>query len=88
MILKPAHLTSNQLFRFKLFLKRSSKKSDYTRRFFWLSAFPHLPLTKKPNGVRMGKGKGSVDHWISKIKVGQTICEIKTESFLKGIKAL
>jgi ribosomal protein L16/L10AE len=36
----------------------------------------------------MGKGKGSVDHWISKIKVGQTICEIKTESFLKGIKAL
>jgi hypothetical protein len=33
MILKPVHLTSNQLFRFKLFLKRASKKSDRTRRF-------------------------------------------------------
>jgi hypothetical protein len=33
MILKPVHLTSSQLFRFKLFLKRSMKKSDYTRRF-------------------------------------------------------
>ena len=33
MILKPVHLTSNQLFRFKLFLKRSMKKSDHTRRF-------------------------------------------------------
>ena len=28
MLLKPVHLTSNQLFRFKLFLKRSMKKSD------------------------------------------------------------
>ena len=36
----------------------------------------------------MGKGKGSVDHWISKIKAGQIICEIKTESFSQGIKAL
>jgi hypothetical protein len=33
MILKPAHLTANQLFRFKLFLKKASKKSDHTRRF-------------------------------------------------------
>ena len=36
----------------------------------------------------MGKGKGAVDHWICKIKTGQIICEIKTESFLKGVKAL
>lgn len=33
MILKPLHLTANQLFRFKLFLKKASKKSDFTRRF-------------------------------------------------------
>lgn len=33
MLLRPIHLTSNQLFRFKLFLKRAIKKSDYTRRF-------------------------------------------------------
>jgi hypothetical protein len=33
MILKPVHLTANQLFRFKLFLKKSSKKAERTRRF-------------------------------------------------------
>ena len=76
-ILKPVHLTSNQLFRFKLFLKRSSKKSDYTRRFFWLSAFPHLPLTKKPNGVRMGKGKGKLECWFTNISGGTVIVEFK-----------
>lgn len=33
MVLRPVHLTANQLFRFKLFLKRAGKKADYTRRF-------------------------------------------------------
>lgn len=61
MLLKPAQLTANQLFRFKLFLKRSARKSDRTRRYVWFLAFPHLPLTKKANGVRMGKGKGKLE---------------------------
>jgi hypothetical protein len=33
LLLKPVHLTADQLFRFKLFLKRAAKKSDKTRRF-------------------------------------------------------
>lgn len=33
MTLKPIHLTANQLFRFKLFLKKAAKKADQTRRF-------------------------------------------------------
>jgi ribosomal protein L16/L10AE len=61
MILKPVHLSAAQIFRFKLFLKKAVKKSDKTRRFAWLLAFPHLPLTKKPNGIRMGKGKGKLE---------------------------
>ncbi len=77
MILKPIHLTSNQLFRFKLFLKRTNKKSDYTRRFFWFCAFPHLPLTRKPNGVRMGKGKGKLECWFTNISGGTTLIEFK-----------
>ncbi len=77
MLLKPVHLTSQQLFRFKLFLKRSSKKSDFTRRFFWLFAFPHLPLTKKPNGVRMGKGKGKLECWFTNISGGSVLIEFR-----------
>ena len=60
-LLRPAQLTSEQIFRFKLFLKKASKRSDYTRRFVWFHEFPHLPLTKKPNGTRMGKGKGKLE---------------------------
>ena len=77
MLLKPIHLTSNQLFKFKLFLKKSSKKSDKTRRFFWFNAFPHLPLTRKPNGVRMGKGKGKLECWFTNISGGSTLVEFR-----------
>lgn len=77
MILKPIHLTANQLFRFKLFLKRSIKKSEHTRRYVWFLAFPHLPLTRKPNGVRMGKGKGKLECWFTNISGGSILLEFK-----------
>lgn len=77
MLLKPAQLTSNQISRFKLFLKRASRKSDYTRRFVWFHAFPHLPLTKKPTGTRMGKGKGKNECWFTNVSGGTTLVEFK-----------
>jgi large subunit ribosomal protein L16 len=50
--------------------------------------FPHLPISKKPIEVRMGKGKGKVDHWVFNCKIGFTICEIQTNYKTKGIIAL
>lgn len=67
-LLQSAQLTSSQIFRFKLFLKKASRKSDITNRFVWFNAFPHLPLTKKPTGTRMGKGKGKLECWFTNIK--------------------
>jgi large subunit ribosomal protein L16 len=29
----------------------------------WTFFSPMIPITKKPNEVRMGKGKGAVKHW-------------------------
>ena len=77
MILKPVHLSAAQIFRFKLFLKKAVKKSDKTRRFSWLLAFPHLPLTKKPNGIRMGKGKGKLECWFTNVSGGSVLIEFK-----------
>lgn len=77
MILKPVHLTGQQIFRFKLFLKRASRKSDRTRRFVWFNAFPHLPLTRKPLNVRMGKGKGKLEAWFTNVSGGTTLVEFK-----------
>lgn len=77
MILRPCQLTANQLFRFKLFLKRASKKADRTRRFVWFHAFPHLPLTRKPKGVRMGKGKGKLECWFTNVSGGTILVEFR-----------
>ena len=59
-LLHPTRINSRSLFRLKLFLKKSSRKSDNTGRKLWFNAFPHLPLTKKSVGSRMGKGKGKL----------------------------
>lgn len=76
-VMCPIQLTSNQIFRFKLFLKRAFRKIDRTRRFVWFSAFPHLPLTRKPKGVRMGKGKGKLEGWFTTVSGGTILVEFQ-----------
>jgi large subunit ribosomal protein L16 len=41
----------------------------------WIKVFPDLPVTSKPTGVRMGKGKGSVSHWVVRVKGGTVLFE-------------
>jgi ribosomal protein L16/L10AE len=48
------------MFRLKLFLKKAARKTDKTLRRVWVNTFPHIPLTKKVIGSRMGKGKGKL----------------------------
>ncbi|MBU2512437.1 50S ribosomal protein L16 [bacterium] len=43
----------------------------------WIRIFPHKPITKKPAETRMGKGKGSVDHWVCPVKPGRILFEIE-----------
>ena len=42
----------------------------------WIRAFPDKSITKKPAEVRMGKGKGELDHWVAVIKRGKIIFEL------------
>ncbi len=42
----------------------------------WIRVFPHKPITKKPAETRMGKGKGSVDHYVAVIKPGAMLFEL------------
>lgn len=43
----------------------------------WIRIFPSTPITLKPSGSRMGKGKGNVDHWVVKIKPGKILFEVE-----------
>lgn len=42
----------------------------------WIRIFPDKPITKKPNEVRMGKGKGALSHYVAVIKPGRILFEI------------
>lgn len=42
----------------------------------WIRAFPDKSITKKPAEVRMGKGKGELDHWVAVIKRGKVLFEL------------
>ena len=42
----------------------------------WIRVFPDKPMTSKPAEVRMGKGKGALDHWVARIKPGTLLFEI------------
>ena len=43
----------------------------------WIRIFPDVPITKKPIEVRMGKGKGNVEYWVSKIQPGKVLYEME-----------
>ena len=55
----------------------------------WIRVFPCLPITSKPKGTRMGKGKGNVSHWGARVRGGTTlfeICGVDGEIFFEALK--
>ena len=42
----------------------------------WIKVFPDKPLTSKPIGTRMGKGKGAPESWVAVVKPGRVMFEI------------
>ena len=42
----------------------------------WIRIFPDKSISKKPAEVRMGKGKGAVDHWVASIRPGRVLFEV------------
>jgi large subunit ribosomal protein L16 len=43
----------------------------------WIRIFPDVPISSKPLEVRMGKGKGNVDYWVSKVQPGTMLYEME-----------
>jgi large subunit ribosomal protein L16 len=42
----------------------------------WIRIFPDKPITSKPAEVRMGKGKGNLDHYVARIRAGRIMFEL------------
>ena len=54
----------------------------YTKRGgrIWIRIFPHTPVTRKPQDVKMGSGKGSLDFYAAKVRPGTIMFEMKDVS--------
>lgn len=71
--LEPAWITSRQIEACRRTIVRHIKR----RGKIWIRIFPDKPVTQKPAETRMGKGKGSVDHWVAVVKPGRILFEMQ-----------
>ncbi len=70
--LEPCRLTSRQIEAARIAMTRRMKRAGKV----YIRVFPDKPITKKPAEVRMGKGKGSIDHWVAPVQPGRILFEI------------
>ena len=64
-------LTSRQIEAARIAVTRYMKREGKV----WIRVFPDKPITSKPAEVRMGKGKGALDHWVAVIRPGRVLFE-------------
>ena len=69
---EPERVTARQIEATRRAITRHMKRAGRV----WIRIFPDVPVTAKPTEVRMGKGKGSVDRWVAKVKPGRVMFEI------------
>lgn len=71
--LEPAWVTNRQIEAARIALTRHIKRGGKV----WIRIFPDKPLTVKPAETRMGKGKGSPEHWVAVVKPGRVMFEVE-----------
>ncbi len=65
-------LTNRQIEAARIAMTRKIKRGGKV----WIRIFPDVPYTKKPAETRMGKGKGSPEHWVASVKRGTVLFEL------------
>ena len=82
--LDAGRLKSNQIEAARRCITRTMKRAGK----LWIRVFPHIPVTAKALGVRMGGGKGSVDYWMCQVKPGLVLFEVDGVSDDVAVEAL
>jgi len=65
-------ITGNQIEAARVAMTRFMKRDGKV----WINIFPDKPITRKPAGTRMGKGKGNTEFWVAPIKPGRVMFEV------------
>lgn len=70
--MEASRITNRQIEAARIAMTRYMKREGKV----WIRIFPDKPITAKPQEVRMGKGKGALDHWVAQIKPGRVLFEL------------
>ncbi|MET4127262.1 50S ribosomal protein L16 [Roseovarius sp. MBR-6] len=81
---EPERVTARQIEAARRAMTRHMKRQGRV----WIRIFPDVPVSAKPIEVRMGKGKGSVDRWVCKVKPGRVMFEIDGVGEAVAVEAL
>ena len=68
--------------------RRALTREMKRRGKIWICVFPDKPITRRPAEVRMGGGKGAVDHWAAVVKPGRILFEMDGVDEAVAISAL
>lgn len=83
-VLEPCWITSRQIEAARKAIVGRTKRGGK----LWIRVFPDKPVTKKPAEVRMGGGKGPVDHYVAVVKQGRIIFELAGVEEKVAVEAL
>ena len=70
--IEAAAITGNQIEAARVAMTRYMKRDGKV----WIKIFPDKPVTRKPAGTRMGKGKGNTEFWVANVKPGRIMFEV------------
>ena len=69
---EPARITARQIEAARRAITRHMKRVGKV----WIRIFPDVPVSTKPAEVRMGKGKGTPEYWVCRVKPGRIMFEV------------
>src|SRR5215510_8129980 len=70
--MEPERVTARQIEAARRAMTRHMKRAGRV----WIRVFPDVPVSKKPTEVRMGKGKGTPELWVARVKPGRVMFEV------------
>jgi len=69
---QPERISARQIEAARRAITRHMKRAGRV----WIRIFPDVPVSSKPAEVRMGKGKGTPEKWVAKVKPGRIMFEV------------
>ncbi|MGA3135975.1 MAG: 50S ribosomal protein L16 [Terracidiphilus sp.] len=83
-VLECGYITDRQIEASRIAMTRFIKRGGK----IWLRLFPDKPITKKPAEVRMGSGKGALDHWVAVVRPGKILFEMEGVDHATALEAM